>query len=676
MPQGQPVQLNGIQFFVQTDRNGFPRVTVGERPSQSSDAGQLMMATWRVDGHDFNSFENISPSAEAGFLGRDYGANTDGRWLGVDTLGPRVQTTTLSTYDQGIGIGRPGPAGADDGIPQNSGNLLGSTFLLGPMEVVASASNGLGGAYGMSIITANGTTYGYVLRGSRPAKVDLSDFTLKDAGLVLDAPATDSIETAPQDITVGAEVSIGIGETLPYTTLQTSNVGAPPTTDTWRNNSDSEPAEIFGAAPDRTILLSGQSIKGNIQTGAVTMYNPTWNTINSNLPGGVKPTGFVMDGNLYLIMTSDGPYMLDANTREFFPVIPELDNDDQNGLQTDTWFPVGAIMPLHYSLRYQRFGAGSSFGPETFAANTSPVQGQPTGVAGSPRELFTTQYNPQTGNSYLIAWYTRDAVDDRFTIQHSSLLSPFVIAEFSSKQSRFLRWLGTVNSLRTLPTLAGGYGSDMFHIDCGRTSRWIDDSSYTYASSGTTYLTEMRRQPGLLKDIEFIEFECGGTMDASKTVTVGIAINGGSYVDFTAVTSTGSKRQYAVDGSGVPLTTLQGANRLKPRIAYATNSTTAAPQVLGTLRVHYRTRPTMIRVLTYTFELYGTNSRTPEEMEEALRSMVYSGPVEFQDIERDTYYVRVRDVGAAAYQPTAADSVSASDVVRTVQVTLETWSVS
>ena len=79
MPQGQPVQLNGIQFFVQTDRNGFPRVTVGERPSQSSDAGQLMTATWRVDGHDFNSFENMPPGAEAGFLGRDYGANTYGR---------------------------------------------------------------------------------------------------------------------------------------------------------------------------------------------------------------------------------------------------------------------------------------------------------------------------------------------------------------------------------------------------------------------------------------------------------------------------------------------------------------------------------------------------------------------------------------------------------------------
>ena len=63
----------------------------------------------------------------------------------------------------------------------------------------------------------------------------------------------------------------------------------------------------------------------------------------------------------------------------------------------------------------------------------------------------------------------------------------------------------------------------------------------------------------------------------------------------------------------------------------------------------------------------------PEEQEEALRAMVQSGPVEFQDVERDTYYVRVREVGAASYQPTAADTVSATDLVRTVQVTIETW---
>lgn len=656
-----PVLLDGLHYTVAVREDGSPRIVRSSRPSQPADAGGLTFAEWRTDGHDFNSFEDISSGASAGYLGRDWGENTDGRNLGVDTLGPLVNVVDLSTYDNPLQGGLLGGGAQSASLILGGGATAGSGGL-GPSEIVAD-SNGFA-----SIVTSS-DTYGYVNRGTRPAKVALSDMTLKESGLTLTNPGTSIIATSPALQTVRNEVSIAQG-TSPYVVLQQGNVGIPPATDTWLTNSANEDATVFGQAPDRVVLLHENNVKGNIQTGSVTMAAPNWLTVTDEMPYGVLPTGFAMDGNLWVIGTSDGPYMLDSLTRKFFPIMSELDNDDANCVNTGEWFAVGVIIPLAYSLRYQKYGSGASFGPETFPINTSPVQGTPTAVAGSPRELFTVEQNPDTGDAYLIAWYPREAGD-----RHSGILSPYTIAKFDSTDSDYLAWVGTVNGLRVNPTLMGGYGSDSFYITTGRTSRWIDDSNYRYTPTGTTYLTEMRRLRNVIADIEFVEFEAGGTLSPTQTITVALSMDGGAYTAIGASqTTTGFKRLLAASG-GIPTDTFHGIHKIKPSITYVTDDSSEAPQVVGPLRVYYRTRPTEIVVQQITFVLGDQGSTTAKGQEDSLRGLIYDGPVEYQDTYSDTYYVRVTSVGEVKIVSKGQGRDSERGFQAEVVVELETWTV-
>ena len=647
------IRLDGANFTVALDANGSPRVTVSTRPSQYGDPGDLTFAEWRVDGHDFNSVEMIPPGASQGYLGRDYGINTDGRWPGMDCLGPLINTISLDDYD----------VTSTPGVLNSTFILNTATGALGPGQTVATAN-------GMAIINANGTPNGYIIRGTKPGRVNLSTMAVAPTNLALDAAATDIIATKPASVTVRSEVSVGQGDSLPYYVVQEPDITS--TSDTWNANTSGQAARIFGTAPDRTVAIAGNVVKGNIQTGSVTMKAPNWSTVATLTTQDVKGTGFAMDGNLWVIVTSDGPYMLDSQTGDFFPLIPELDNDALNGLQTNTWYPLGVIIPLRFSLRYQKYGSGKSFGPERFADNRSPVQGSPTGVAGSPRELFTTQYNPTTGDTYLIAWYTADAVDDAFSIQHSNPITPFIIAKFASTQSKFLKWLGTVDSVRTLPTLMGGYGSNAFYISCGRTARWIDDSSYLTALSGQTFLTKTRRQPGIIKDIEWAEFETDDCA-AARTVQLAVSLDDGSYTDLgSAVTSDGVQRAVA-SSAGVPSSSFHGGVDIKPRLTYSSNISTTTPKVQGTLRIYYRVRPRVIRSMTYTLDLVGGKAQTPDEQEATLRAMVYDAPEKFEDIDRKTIYVRVRSVSESRMEARGGGDDSSRGLVRVVDVVLETW---
>lgn len=650
------IRLDGSNFTVALDANGSPRVTVSTRPSQYGDPGDLTFAEWRVDGHDFNSVEMIPPGGSQGYLGRDYGVNTDGRWPGMDCLGPLINTISLDDYDSPAGVGFLGS------------NLLGTTFLLGPSQIVQNSN-------GMAIIKADGVPWGYIIRGTKAGRVRLDTMAVANTTMALSNPATDIIATTPASTTVLSEVSVGQGDGAAYHVLQQPDVTS--TSDTWAANSSSQAARIFGSAPDRTVLVASNVVKGNVQTGSVTMKAPNWSTVTTITTQDVKGTGFAMDGNLWVIVTSDGPYMLDSQTGDFFPLIPELDNDALNGLQTNTWYPLGVIIPLRFSLRYQRYGSGESFGPETFADNRSPVQGTPTGVAGSPRELFTTQYNPTTGDTYLISWYTARSIDDAFSVQHSNVLSPFVIAKFTAKESKFLKWVGTVDSARTSPTLMGGYGSDAFYMTCGRTSRWIDDSAYLTATSGQTFLTKTRRQPGIIKDIEWAEFETDDCA-AARTVRLAVSLDDGSYTDMgdAAITSDGVQRVVGSSSAGVPTAALHGGIDIKPRLTYSSSVSTTTPKVQGTLRIYYRVRPRVIRSMTYTLDLVGGKAGTPDEQEATLRGMVYDGPELLEDIDRRSIYVRVRSVSESRMEARGGGDDSSRGLVRVVDVTVETWQTS
>lgn len=606
------MRVNSVKYTIARGRNGDRIWNVTRRPSQRGDPGKLDMAEWQTWGPDLNSFEDISGGQ--GFLGRDYGSNTDGRWQ-LDTLGPQINTVTLSTYDRTHAAS----------IPDTATMVPGSTLIPGPA----------GGAANTDGFASFGH-YGYFTRGTEIAKVNLSTMALARTGLNPNEVTTTILTTRSQSGAFPNETSLGFGEQSPYQVLTIA--AASPNSDTWEANDDGETARVLGIAPDRIAVLTGNTVRGNVLSGNVTMRSPNVSTVATIAGDAIRFTGFAMDGNLWVPGTNNGPYLLDSSTATFFPVIEEIDPDDEQCRGMTKWFPMGVVLPLRDGVRYQVGGQGSSWGMERFRYNTSPVQGYPTGHAGSTKWLYQAVRNEQTGNAWLIAWRPREVGDP-----HPYEFSPHVIATFSGVQSRTLAYVGTINGLRTNHTLIGGHSSNMFWMTIGRTVREIDDTNYRYAAAGTTFLTELRRKGEVIKDIEAVEFE-SDSCTANRTIIVGISIDSAAAVNLSTVTSDGFQRLLAVS-AGAPLSTLQGGHRIKPQIAYATNSSSAAPQVAGPLRVWWRERPETLRVFTFGLEVADGDVHTAEELQDNLEALMENVPVLVnEDIDNDSYYVRIDKV--------------------------------
>lgn len=612
------IRIAGIPYKVATTAKGELAYSWEARPSQPGDPGGIAYAEWRVDGPDLFSYEG-----EGGYLGRDYGANTDGRWEGVDCLGPLINTITLSTYDL-----------------EHSGSALGSTDAeLGVSMLLGSAVD-VSESDGQATVQANGTWYAYVTRGQIPAKVALDTMTLNRANVTLPAPATSVVATKNPTATNRREVSIAVGEGAAYRVVKESDIGIEPAPDSWSVNSSGQSARIFGIAPDRTILISDKTVKGNIQTGSVTMTSPTWNTVATLTNLDAIPTGFGLDGPFWTIGTSVGPLYLDKDTAEFKQIMPEIDYSTENCRNMAPWFGLGLVIPLRDGARYLNSGTGRSWGVENFLGNASPVQGYPTGGDGSTRWYVQAVYNEEDGDTYLVAWRPRQAGD-----QHPYPYSPHVIAKFSSTLCRYIDYLGTAGGERTNPTWMGGYGINAFYFTAGRTSRWIDDANYRFAASGTTYLTELRRQPSVIKDIEAVEFETAGCA-AGRTVSVYVSLDGASAVQVgSTVSANGFQRLLATSG-GAPLSTLHGGRFLKPEIRYATNASATSPQVRGSLRMRYRTRPHLVNVHKFTVEITDTNVKSNDEMRDYLMTQWGSGPISLDDgpEQLSGTYARINEV--------------------------------
>ena len=91
----QTISLNGKRYVVAVDpKTGQPAYSMVTKDSQPGDPGDLLVAEYRVDGPDLQSFEDIPFGQQAGYLGRDYGDGTTGRDYGVDQLAPLINTIT------------------------------------------------------------------------------------------------------------------------------------------------------------------------------------------------------------------------------------------------------------------------------------------------------------------------------------------------------------------------------------------------------------------------------------------------------------------------------------------------------------------------------------------------------------------------------------------------------
>lgn len=640
------VQINEQEYTLAIDRHGARQFQMSAVPA----SGQRKINTveWRVDGPDLFSHARLGE-----YLGRHYGVNTDGRWKGIDCLGPLVNFIDVDDYDN---VHAPSLLGT-------SNTVLGTDFFLGGYAAAPTES------IGMALFQALGIWYAYVIRGQFPAKIKISNLTAMPPGIILPAVATDIIATTNDVIAIRRELSIAMGNTA-YKTLKEPDVAD--SGDTWQDNADLEPATKFGAAPDRTVLLHEKTAKGNIQEAAVTMTTPDWQDVATLKNEDITFTAFALDGNLWLLGTSRGPFFLNADTGVFEAIMPELDYSEENSKGMIRWFPIGTVIPMADGLRYSKGLSGESFGPEKFLGNSSPVQGTSGGGSGSTRWFLTPLYNAQTDETYLVMWRPRQADD-----VHPYPMSPYTIARFSSVRSKWTRYIGTVNGVRTNPLWMGGYGAGVYYLTGGRTSREIDDANYTFAASGTTYLTELQLEE--IGDIECFEFMADDAA-AGKTIQLAVSIDRAAAVTVgSAVTSEGFQRVYASSG-GIPQSTVHGGHFIRPEIRYATNSSAITPRVLGWLRMRWRSRPPLIKTWQMSLIIPDEESgRTSEDLEEELMARWGGAPVKLEDTDdkgTEAHYCTVDSVKVHEVEAGAGSGDTSHGVTRVADVLMSDWPVS
>ena len=641
MPTPQThVTLNSQRYKIARQTlipTGARQWNTSQRPSQVTDPKVLQSAE-REFGPHFYSSERTGADGSPGYLGTDYCIDADTRWADRLTLGPLINSLTLSTHDSTY-----------TNTPVDSTYVADSTLYLDGSPSADTVED-------IELVESQSGTYAYFARGRFIAKVNaaVATPTLQNDTVVTPGKVWTLLTTYVG--TNSAELSAGMARDAYWVNNQ---FAVAPNRDAWAPNTASAVARVLRQSPSRIVGMDERTVQGNIISGSVTMASPNWNTITT-IPGErITPTGFALDGSQWILGYDNGPYMLDEAESAFWPLMPELDRHLDNCRGMTTWFPLGAIIPLASGPRYQRGGFGNSWGPTRYEGNRSSsstltgVTGVATAHAGWEGWLYQAIYNPVTTSTYLIA-YNLDG-DERSPIN----ARPYVIARLSASSLRCnaLKYIGTANGVRTSRTLLGGIGSNGWWMTIGEPSDESDDTNYRYASSGTWYGTTMRRYPHMIKDLEAIEVEtddCAAARTATLTVYTwdasgtesSVTLNGSVSGVNDAIAADGVHRRLFVTNSSVPNTGAAGVRRIKPSIALSSNVATTSPTVEGKVRVFYWLRSIMATEHVVFFELDGSiPGKVAAEQETDLLNLVDgSGPVALIDNFGDTKYVTVTQV--------------------------------
>lgn len=511
-------------------------------------AGESYTAEWQVFGPQLASFEG----SDGGYLGVEYTDNCDTRWEGQLILGPAL--TVLSCAARG----------------GTTANING--FAVAPITMQAAGP------------------FLYGSGGTKWAKISLTGGT---SALTL---ASDGTEGAMAEATTCVlytknaagteEISFGMANTA-YRVI--TAVGAT-TTDTDAANASSLIYSILSAAgndaANREIACLGRGsgtphnkVDQITLSGTVTMATPSATTRATIAGEAFTFTGFALDGDRWLLGTSNGTYYIDSDASAFAPTMEELDNDTAHCAQMARWsiFRNRVIVPLRRSLRYSKnVIEGASVGPESYRENTSPITGTCQAFASSERWGYMTFYNAVQDKTWLCAVRPRQGGD-----WHSYDLSYFPIAKLADGiESHAAIYTGTQgNTARTLPLVVIGYDTDIASFNEGRVDNFPTDTSYTYATSGTTYFTELRRQAQYNKDIDYFIVE---TANCSATETVTLSLTSTDENGNASTTQLGgpitSNGRHKIQVRGK--TDVTHARYPKPQIALASGSSATSPKVL------------------------------------------------------------------------------------------------
>lgn len=499
------------------------------------------IAEWEPYGPALNVIEDVAYEG-FGRLGCSYTDNVDTRWYDQICLGPLVTTIDC---------------GAAGGTAANA--------------------NGAVRSHGM-----NATEFLHVIRGTKWAKINLNTRALVSDGseTALAEAATDIIYT--KNAAGTEEISIGMAGTA-YQVISAVGNGA---TDTHAANTDSQVIRIFGhmggeSSSPRIGGLSGSTVYQNTIASGTTMGNGNWVT-RAILPSGVTPTSLELDGPFWIIGTDEGPMFLNNDFQTFRLLIPEIMKDSENCRAMRGYSFVGLVVDLSTGTRYMKnVETGGSCGPETYWANTSPVGGRMTALAASERWGYMAIYNIVDDVTYICAFRPRQPTD-----WHPNVFSYYPLIKLTT-ECKFMEFTDKAGGV-TSPTFYAGSDDDVIWWLAGRTSTDIEDSAYTFAASGTWYGTTLQRHKRFLKGIEFIELETSNCT-ANQTVTVKVSIDGGTAVQVGApIASDGMHRIEIPKVDGRRSIT---GRRLQPQLDFATNSSSASPRVIGTIRVGYERYP-------------------------------------------------------------------------------------
>jgi hypothetical protein len=312
----------------------------------------------------------------------------------------------------------------------------------------------------------------------------------------------------------------------------------------------------------------------NVLSGTVTMDASAFSTIATVSGEAFTFTGIVTDGDQLIPLTSNGPYYLNETFRQFMALIPELDNNTNNGLGSAVWSLLGTLMPLTRSLRLQRNFRAQSVGPEVFDSNNTPVQGRCTALWFSDRWGYAAFYNDVTTITYICAFREREEGDG-----HNHPISWFTLnTGAAAMDCEFGIYAGTKGS-QTSPTVYVGQDANAAWFLEGRMSFFPNDTLMTYASTGTWYGTQMRApQDALIQEIWYRTSNCTSPAASGENVTPVLA-----YVDHLGndQTVTGP----AMQSNGLHVWKLPDpirASWFAPRMVLLRGATTTnTPKVLG-----------------------------------------------------------------------------------------------
>src|SRR3990167_6990415 len=476
-----------------------------------------------------------------GRLLTDYTASVDGRWPNNVTLGPALNAVSLS-------------AAAGTAANTNSFCLSGAM---------------------------NATVFLYAARGTKWGKVALGAMTLSSDGTE-GAMAERVTQMFYVKNAAGTEQIVACMAATAMRVISVVGAGA---TDTDAAATSGTIARYVGnATPANVIALVGRlapSIENVVGTIELTGSNSmdTTPTVRATISGETFTfTGFTLDGPFWMVETTNGPYYLDETFNQFRPLIDEIDVNASHGLQAQKWYPVGTLHPLARGLRFSdNLLRGWSIGPEVQLQNQGLFQGRPaTALAASERWLYGVLHNERTGDRFLWA-----ACPATYEDGHNGLLSYYTIGKLSNACEAML-YTGTQGG-RANPTIVYGASSNMGWFFEGLDNIMPNDPAYRFVTSGTWYGTELRRYPNLYKKVEYIDVDHSG-ITAARTLTVSLGTDGTTARQFGAVVNNQGRDGWT--RVKVPQGQEMVGIRVKPEVAWSTNSSSASPAITQKIRVH------------------------------------------------------------------------------------------